>query len=720
MRQLKLTSNLFLIEHNVKLGITASTKTGQVLANNHVWIFDRSGSMSSTLVGLVDDISQKLTTIPRGDTISIGWFSGEGQCDFIVKGVTINCEADHEKISGILQNYKSTVGTTCFSEILHKLYRSIADLKQLNPTFSLVFFTDGYPVVSDYSKEIKKIAEMISVLQSSLESVMLVGYGAQYNKELLSDMAGQFGGTLVHSSNLQQYSESMTEFLETVKETSGRIQLNDVSSSIENAYVSINGKTVISYSPRAGIINFVVPKTSKSALYTLSPVPILDVEILPAVAGNDVSLLRAAYAMALVLTQKTKTDLALEILGNIGDIALVDAVTNSYTNEEYGKAEALIRAAVATPSGRFTGGKDFNYLPPRNAFCLIDAIDALVEDESVRFYPKDPGFKYNRVGVKYEQKEGTPEFTPEGNPGVPISTLTWNNEVLNLSITSKIPGFVKLDKHAKDLGFTSKYPTFIWRSYSLVKDGNVNVDSVPLSMSLSTFNLLKKYGIVHAFEWKESKAYYADFNAVPVMNRAMADGKNSAKDLASKAVEDLKLRFKLNVLKNFKDRLESTGQKDYSTRPVLTALQEEYLRKFNVGYSGFQPPCEESDPTDYYMAKEFSIKIAKFSSIPKIDDLVEKLKKVADGKGKLTPAEILLESTYNDLRPILGNLSIINSALAELSAKQTQLRKTIQRVKFAILLGKRWFEEFDSREDCSVVVDNFTVTFGVRSVKLPI
>jgi hypothetical protein len=49
-----------------------------------------------------------------------------------------------------------------------------------------------------------------------------------------------------------------------------------------------------------------------------------------------------------------------------------------------------------------------------------------------------------------------------------------------------------------------------------------------------------------------------------------------------------------------------------------------------------------------------------------------------------------------------------------------ELRKEIQRTKFSVLLAKRWFDEFDSRENCTLDVNGVTFIVSLDSKKVGI
>ena len=689
---------------------TPQVSTEQLSANNHIWLFDRSGSMSGTISDLVDTMVDKLKTLTDGDTLSIGWFSGERQYDFILKGHTINGLKSIDAITAILQKYASTVGCTCFSEILHKTDEVIADLKALNSDFSLVFFSDGYPVVSNLQHELTSITSAIAKLEGKLTSALVVGFGGYYNRELMTDMASQFGGTFVHSADLKQYSESLTEFIGNAAAYGRKTKVNVGRNAM--AVFALNGSTVVSYRPDAvGVINYAAPKKG-GALYVITdknPGNLTDASTWSVIVPADY---RAIVAAALTLNQRTKSAQALECLGALGEVALIDALSNAFTNDEHGKAETLMRKAITSPKERYLKGSNTHYLPKDDAFCVIDAVNLIMADESAAICIGSDEFEYNRISRKAVQKSGQPTFTKVDDAEVPATNMVWHEAKLNLSLQCKIPGFVKLDENAAKHGFAPTYPTYIFRNFTLVKDGNVNMPVVPMKLSKATISKLEEEGASLGIVNKNE--VLVNFGALPVMNRATASGPQSAKNLCRLLVKELKLEAEAKVLRQY---IKDAPKDAPAGKGPLSAEQVAYLESFCIGKNGFQPQRKELEATDVYVANEFNVKIKGFSSLPSWADYQKKL---ANGK-PMTVSESLIHETVT----ALGDAPKKSQAKAELQLATVtkllrQLRHTIQSVKFAILLGKNWFTEFKSREDNELEVDGFNFTFEVRKVEVKI
>ncbi len=688
--------------------------------NNHIYVLDRSGSMSGCIRDLIEDVIVRAKSLPKGDTISVAWFSGNGQYDFILKGATIDTNLD--SIAALLRRYASTVGLTTFSQILDKLDSAIGDLSALNSTFSLTFLTDGNPVVDDYTAEMIAIDRAIDAVKGKLASVMIVGYGDYYNRDVLSAMARRFGGSMVHASNRADYVAHFATFAETVAETCGRVDIAIPDHDKVLALFCLNGNTVVTFQP-AGSVSVPVPRRGKAAVYAVVQGPSKSgCEF----CDSDKVAVRAFYAASLALTQAGKVDIALDFVSALGDVAIANALNNSFTNEEYGAAEAKVRAAIKSPSGRLVGGKKVGCVPDRNAFCVVDLIDALVDDDA-QLAVNDPAFQYRRIGLK-SVNTSTVEFKRDTAATVPIASITWNDCLLNLSCLVQVPGTVTLDEAAAKFGFAANYPTYVWRSYAIVKDGAVNVRALPVLISERLHQNLMARGLVSS-PWIPKTPSVIDLSGLPVMNRGMADGNLSAVQLATSALTELRLEAELKILRAVRKQLEAEGA-TFKPTTALTEAQGAYLEKFHIGANGFSPPSEPVAPTDAYEVNRFALKIGSMSTLPTLAAAKEKQAKVeawakANGRGrepKLTRSEEFVLEAEGRLKADvkMDRLPDVISAIDTRSTTLRKLRRQIQRTKFAVLLGKRWFTEFKSLDENTLDANGYTFTFDISKARVDI
>jgi hypothetical protein len=702
MRHFQLKPKLYLVETEVE----HNTKTVEGPAH-HVWVWDRSGSMYGDLSRLTQDIVDKIPTINKGDYLSLGWFSGNGQYDFITRGYKIG--DDTADVQKLVKKYSDTVGLTCFSEIIKETEKVIDSLSTFTSNVSFVFFSDGCPTVGNYNKEVESVFMGLEKLKDKVTASLLIGYSHYYNKALMSDMAERIGGSVTHASSVPAFSQLLAEHNTTFREAGNKITID---APVKGDLIfSVFGNSVVRYKPNnKNKISFTICKGAKDYLYTLTDkAPAKSEEVNLEKLGERNSFLKGMYGLAVSLSQTGDVQLATDVLGTIGDKKLIDSLYDAFTNDEYGAAEKNIGAAMASPSARFTGGKVLGYVKPDNAPCVLDALDVIAADETAEFFPY-AGSGYARTGVKAE-KTSEVEFVP-ADKGYSVSSLKWNSSRLNLNLTTEIEGHVELDDKAKKLGLTKEFPCKIFRSFTFVKDGILNVKQPVLKLSHETHEKLVAMGVTYSAGVGDSYTY--DLSTLPIMNRSYANAIKSVKPFADLAVKEAELEGVVKVLKSevkaAKEAAKAATAGSYGTQV------EEYLAGFhiNAAKGTFTPPTKKGEATDFYMGKTFEIKIKGLSSLPKVDDVRKKLAE----KKKLTTADNVVVAGLNILdKTPKAKLE------AELIARQEELlatRAQLLRSKFAIILGKAQFDEFkgERKEEYTFEHKGYDLTFKFGEVEV--
>lgn len=718
MNYVSLSNSLFLVQHEIP-----ANKPSKPVPTNHIWLIDRSGSMEGEIRGLITDLKKLVGTLRLGDTVTLGWFSGKGQRNFIVKGFKVAADADYATLDKLLDRHASTVGMTFFSEILGDVAQVVEDLKVFSDVFSLIFLSDGYPTEGG-SREIETTLETVSSLRSAVTTALLVGFGNYYNKVLLAGMAERLGASLIHADDLQSFMTTTGSFLTGAAGAGRKVRLEiDLPYAPGTTrYLSAFsvGQTVSLLSQDPGQVVYLAEGSSRA--YILSSVKPVGREV----TDLGESWLQGIYGAAYVLTQMAKTDCAIEALGVIGDVYLIDELTNAFTPSEYGRAERRILEAILGVACRFKRGKKTNYVPPADAYCLLDLLDELGADDQARFYPYNDGFKYQRIGVKAEAADpNAPKFYADPEAGLPVDSLVWNSSMLNLSVRGRIPGKIKLVGNAKKHGFSSDYPTWVHRTYTLVRDGFFNVKALPMSMSEATFTSLHDRGLIDAGDsyLDENTVHLVHLDRIPVINRKLAEGRTSAKDLAASVEKEYRLKGMLKALKWYAQ--QERGDKDDKTGVFSSFTQDQvqFLESNHITKNGYAPKTEKADPTDFYMAKSFEIKVKGLSSFPKVADVEKKL---TSGK-PLTKSENFVyagiqhyEKSGMSRQPPVVRLAWLDAEVARLQKEQRAVSRAIQETKFAVLLAKVWFEDFPSRDDCVLDQNGLNMTFAVEEVRIDI
>jgi len=705
-----ITDTLCLVEQDVKA--KANKTVFKRTSVNHLWIIDRSGSMTSMLPEMSKQLIVLSKSLIKGDFLSLGWFSSEGQYDWIFKGFKITDDSDYKALEKAIKDHSSSLGCTCFSEILTDTVTVIKDLSVISKTFSLSFFTDGYPVVSSYQKEISNIYSAINKIKGKISSSVFISYGLYYNKDLMHEMASKMGSMLISSNDINEYTSIITKL----------VQMSDFSEPKEEIEPLVNNPLAIFTISDQGVVIYSLDEDNKlqispqkgqsSYVYYLSAdkpnKKSWDKVEVSSINFGDPSdrLSKAIYSSALVLTQQTKTDIALEVIGKAGDKKIVDSLTNAFTVEEYGRAEDLMNLSITDVDQRFQNGRDPNYLPPVDAFCVFDLLKMLMADDEAAFYPYHEKFSYEKIGVASKVASGYSKFSADSNSKCPFSNLTWHESHLNLSVLTRINGTIDLHDvegtKPAQMGFSNPYPTYVFRNYAFIKDGRVHTKKFYISSSKDTYMDLKNKGLVFDDTFKTDGKYGVNVETLSAVNRTLATGKTSATELCKMAMREQILKAEVKALKWLKD--QEIGE-DYEKPIQFTDGQAAFLRENGISVDkggSYNPPREKDEVKDKYMAKAFDIKIAKLNTLPAVKKIVEK---IAADKAR-TPVECLIEKGLDVYNAVKGSLKTTEAKVQwfdkAISVRQNELREIrskVQEIKMAVILGRRWFDEFKSREE---------------------
>lgn len=720
-----------------------ATETKMVSTNvHHLWIIDRSGSMGSTLPKVIDDLKKQVRTLKIGDALSFGWFSSEGKFRFPAVITRIVDEKSYAQLDKMFDENRNVIGMTCFSEILNETLRVIKDAEFLGFPTSCLFFSDGYANDPSVRTEYARVRELMPKLAEALDSFLTVAHTNYADREFLTEMAELGGGEAVSSDSLEAFTRLMDKYLRSTMSLTPRqvVKIDVPKDKLVGAF-AFGEDTVNSFLPNEeGFVQ------SNKDVWAIVPNN-----------GTLVSApLEVAYSAALILNRKGKVDQGLEVLGEIGDKFLIDKVDRAITPAEKGLAEEFLKEAIFNPRKRFLEGKVANYLPDPNAFCVLNLVDLLVNDPQARFYPKHPEFKYNRIGLPAVQKEGYEEFKAYLENSCPINSFSWNKEFLNLSLKATIEGTVKLPffatKITKEDGEEKKEliarpkslgnikETFQHRDFTLIKDGFLNIKKLPITASIETLVTLFEAGLIDEYDAAESiakdKPVVLNLTKIPVVNKAIAKQDLSAKGLLSDVLEEASLLAQQKVLTSLRKEVAPEAPK---VQNDWTEQEREFFLATGFREDGsYQPPVEKGESTDHYDAVSFTTYIKGVKSLPALKDLRTKLDAISAATKnsstkvpELTFALELMRPIYNEFVAQAASSSIedqvkwIDAKLKGVKIGLSQVRDRIQRPKFTLLLGKKWFndlEEVEAEQTLTFFSDRFQkdVTGVIQIKKVPV
>lgn len=743
LKNINITNEFNIIEHTVKQ-IEKSDKAVAVPTNFMV-VIDTSGSMGSDLPQIRTQLKNKLPNLLKdGDTITIVWFSGRNEAGILKEEVEVKSLTTLQALNDAIDKWLKPVGLTAFSKPLTLVKEAVERIKVNRPdsVFALLFMSDGYNNDCSWSD----VKTNLVALQDDIISSTFIEYGYYADSDKLSEMAELMGGEKLTTASFDEYEHvfdgKLNQTYSSAKKMSVKVPVAKSDLKFDFAFTVTDTNEIIAFSIKD---DEVVCWDNIEKLYYFSTSPMgvrLDFS-----SPSQTDIAKVLYSAIYLLTDRTyNTDVEL-IYSVLGDSETFNIFVNSFGKQKLNDYKNLIKECVVDESKRFLSGKVDNLVLDETAYCMIDLINDLTEFDDNLLYPSHPDFNYKRIGQKKIVKKIDPitedvrtklanvsdvtelnaiiediknntiditslEFVyPDADTGYPLSNLVWNSSRANLSVTIKFDGYVKLPKN--EFGI-EKVDTYVYRNYTLIKDGILNVTKLPVKLNPETLNKIKDRVTIESVY--DNSVMTMDFGKLPVINRSMAKD-ISAKRLGELEFELLKLQANKKVY-DYYDKLLFPRESEGLVNKYGKAV-EEYLKSLGVtDYNGYSPKTETVESTDFYYAVTLDTKISGYSSLPKVTDVEAKL--VKDNDPVLKPAEMLLAPAIKDyLSQISSPLyqvqddatktKILSTWLKGCKAKfVAQKRSTMQeiaKIKFSLILSRRWFNEFKNFDDNTLSID---------------
>lgn len=668
---------------------------------NHVIVIDVSGSMYSDLPELRKQLKNKLVTlVQEKDTVSILWFSGRGQFGALVEELEIRSVSDLSSLHAAIDRFLRPQGLTGFKEPLEEVQKVIDRISKnrKNGLFNMFWMTDGY----DNQWSDKEILAVCKNLEKMLDNAVIVEYGWNCNRPLLTKMAETLGGTLIFNAHLQDYQATFeAEIGRGVGAKKVPVLLTNA---VEGDFAfALAGENLLSFTPdENGVV--LVPEGLDAIAYFTSA------KGKPFNHKTDTHPL--VWAAVVTLSQRMDSNGVFEALGALGDVALVDFFSSCFSKEDYSLFQKQALQVAADPALRYSSGYDPKAVPKEDAYTVLEMLGDLSSSDKNLFYPMHEAFSYERIGAASVQKEEGVRFRyGDKTKGYAINGIVWNEDRPNVSVRVRVEGFVPLPADRPAV-LPEEIPSFIYRNYTVVRDGIVHTRRLPVSLDEATFSKLQANGLLAGETWAEGKVFVLEYPRLPVINRRMVSGV-TAHDTFAKVLELMKLKGAQKVLNDFRDRFMPKESKKF----LLLYGQEatDYLATLGItDYNGFNPQSETVKSGDFYLAKELKIAAKGLSSLPKVADVEaavmagKKLKVsefvMADAVKKVQT--FLASDTYKDAadpKALLG--SWIEAEAKAVVVKTRQLMQELAQNKFAVVVGHVWFTDMPSLDDNSLEVD---------------
>ena len=693
----------------VKLGnLTLAIQTREIatpavpaiVPTHHVVSVDISGSMYGVLSELRRHLKNKLASLvgPQ-DTVSLIGFSGRNQCYLIADSCPINNGGDLQALHTAIDRFLQPTGLTGFQAPLEMTTAVIDRIKSrtTGANFNMFFLSDGY---ENQSPE-KDVLAACQTVSSRVDTAAVIEYGYYANRPLLTKMAELLGGALVFAQDFQGYEVALANALGGTP--SKKISLSlDFTAPQGYAFAIVN-EQVVSFAAENGVI--AIPESVTEVAYFTD-------------ASTDVRYKEKkadaiAFASLIPLAQRMKTNDVFQVLGELGDISLVQGFASCFSKEDYNLFLAEVLGVVNDPSKRYVLGYSATAVPKDDAYTVLHMLDALTESEDNLFYPYHEAFAYERTTAARDAAEGTATFkVDDKSKGYPINGIVFNETRANVSVRVRVAGTVTLPKdHPAELPDT--VPSFIYRAYNIVKDGIVHTRQLPVSLSKETFAKLKAEGVIaKSKRFKAGEIIVLDFPKLPVINRQMVK-EVTAKDTFALAVELAHLKGSQKVFNDYRKKI--APKESVKSQMLYGEAAVEYLKSVGVtDFNGFNPSSTKGEVTDHYIAKELKIAVKGLSSLPKVEDVETA---IASGKS-LKIGQFVMKDALEKLDAFMGSDIYTKAAdksalietwiVGEQQAAVARTRELIVKMaqrKFAIIVGQVWFSDFASLDEDTLEVD---------------
>ncbi|MCI2235025.1 hypothetical protein MKK42_23575 [Escherichia coli] len=447
--------------------------------------------------------------------------------------------------------------------------------------------------------------------------------------------------------------------------------------------------------------------------------------------------IQAAYVLAFYGVHIMDADLVWAALKKTGDVRFIKQYSNCFTKQDYSNIKNDLTQAIVDDQLRGVDGIDYDLVPAEDATTVVDVLTYLAE-AGVPVATKHPMFSYKSIGrgtvqktddtedklaeqianaqSKEERKalalklaeheEWNPTFEPTNDLGVvPISDLVYNSERPNISVRTIQHGTVAVPEFAqKKFGLPEELDTFQWRNYTIVKDGIINVKTLPFKADIEVVQKLIEMG-VHVFGGPE--VFVLNLESVPLVNRAMVKNISAAQFFADNVRLEA-LKGKQKVLKFYRDALVGKGNAK-GLAVQYGAEAAEFLSSYGIRDYGFSPKTETKESTDFYMSRELNVKIAGASSLPSIAAVQ---KKIAENK-KLNAGDLFIANALKEYEAFVKSPMItavpealqkqlienwIDAAAKAAITEVRALNKTLSKVVYGIVAGHGWFTDLDLEE----------------------
>lgn len=727
---IKFSENYFLTKEVI------GTKTDIVIPKktNHIFVVDVSGSMNYELPLIRTQLKNKLSNIMKeGDTISIVWFSGRNNAGILKEEVEVKSLKALSDLNDAIDKWLRPISLTAFLKPLELVRELVGRIKKNRPDsiFSMIFLTDGYNNDCSWDDVIKTLKS----LEKDIISSTFVEYGYYADSCKLAEMAAILGGEKISCDGFDDFEPIFDAKISSNICSDKKVLVEITDKYLYDFAFSIDNSTVLLYNIADSKIMI---GSNVKEIYYFSPSAnnIIDItKDYPIDYINDTALYGAMY----VLADKLLNDDVEKIFYTLGDSYYYRMFSIAFGKQKLNAFKSAIKECIGNATKRFIDGRGKINKIDENAYCFMNLIDDLGK-MNAKFYPNHPEFHYNKIGRRkisaasiltdtdklklsevknieeaksilkeLEEKKIDIKFT-NTNPdrSYPITDIVWNEERANLNVRIYIEGEVNLPSNKFGI---DKIASFKYNTFTLIKDGIVNVEKLPIEYDEDLKTMLIEKGVnfnVIVEKNRIGDTIVIDLSSLPIINKGMVKT-ISANALAKLEWELVKLQANKKVYDYYKRLLFPKTSKSFAE--MLGQECADWLKEIGItDYNGYAPKVISAESTDFYMSVRLATKIKGLSSLPKVEDVITKINTGKELKlnewimsDAIKKYRMQIESDLYKSLDEKQQLSILKTYLetkSEILDKQKRMiMQEIAEIKFSLILSKKWFVEFKSFDE---------------------
>ncbi len=690
---------------------------------DHVICIDVSGSMSGELPLVRSHLKQKLVKlVAPGDTLSIIWFSGRGQHGTLLTEHSLKGLLDVKEAHDAIDRFLHPIGMTGFKEPLEDCKKVWTELRKKRPDAlsSLLFMSDGCD--NQWPKD--EIFGALEQIYGKFQASTFVEYGYYADRKMLSAMAERMGGTVVCAEDFPGFQPVVERAITGGAPSRSFCKLETPGCKDFAFSVMPNGDLNVYGIQKWGVTIACDPNTEgpTSDVVWLSDIPFgTPGRPVTEVDERDPSLVSAVYAAVSAYAYRMRGDLVKPLLLDLRDPGLLQRFSTCFGKQRYSQfsddARLLCNGPMVRVSAEEAKGFFRTDLPTMlDLFELLSAAGATAMIEHAMF-------KYDRITRKtVDVDPNGPRFKPDGAEGFPISGLVYNENRCNLSMRLKKWGMLDLSNvPGRPARVPEQVRAYQWRNYALVADGVVHIDLLPVRVDYADYQSMSEGALYKLFDAMgvikgvsdagDAMTLMLDLRLVGLTNEATV-AQPSGRELLELEVRLLDARVRQKVFNHYE---ATCGVDDVVEDSALLGLltPQEVSWLGGLGYKGalYQPKKKVADAVDVYKAVELKTSIKSFSSLPKIDEVISRIK---SGQ-KMTPSMEIMSPHVKDLEQKRVDMApqhfrkLVEGLASATTAETRHLIYRVAKRKFAILLGQTWF-----KEACDPGTLSLPISFGGR------